>query len=375
MLAIIAGASFYLSSFGRFLAGRQDNQNNVLSSNVSNVPVYTPSSKLENPPEIVKAVYVTGWSAGNKKYLDYLNYLFKNTEINAVVVDIKDSGGGVSYNSGAEAVKKYNLYNRAIKDIDALIKSFHDQNVYVIGRIVVFEDTVYSKVRPDLAIYDELNTTDKTQPVLWRDNSGLSWLDPASKEVWDYTTSLAKDAFYNGFDEINFDYIRFPSDGKTKNMGFPFQDDKTSMSEVIKSFFQYLRANLSGKISVDLFGQTTTSTSDMGIGQIIEDAFGSFDYISPMIYPSHYIDGFLGFSNPAEHPYEVVNDAMSSAITKLPLAKFRPWIQDFDMGASYSADMVKLEIKATQDALVKDYNGFMLWNAGNIYTAEAVSKP
>ncbi len=368
-----------------------------------------PPQKLSNPPEIIKAVYMTGYSAGSKKYLDYLSSLFKNTEINAVVVDIKGSSGYVSYNSAAADVKKYNLYGGAIKDIDELVRFFHDQNIYVIGRIAVFEDPMYSKVRPELAIYDKIKTAElvslepaspePSRRVLWRDNNNLSWLDPDSKDGWDYNISLAKDAFYHGFDEMNFDYIRFPSDGNMGNIGYPVWDGKMSKADVVKEFFMYLRANLSNeKISVDLFGQTTTNTDDMGIGQIIENAFENFDYISPMVYPSHYINGFMGFANPADHPYEIIKYSMETALSRekkyadffvsisssgstpeekinilaKKLAEFRPWLQDFNMGAYYTSDMVRAEIKATQDALGDSYNGFMLWNPSNIYTQDAV---
>lgn len=327
----------------------------------SNVPLLPPPpQKLSNPPEIIKAVYVTGYSAGTQRYLAYLTNLFKTTEINAVVIDIKDYSGLVSYKSGA------------IKDIDSLVRFFHDQNVYVIGRIVVFEDPAYAKARPDLAIYN------RNKPeTLWKDNNGLSWLDPASKDVWDYNISLAKDVFYHGFDEVNFDYVRFPSDGNVGNMGFPVWDEKAPKAQIIKGFFSYLRAGLANeKISVDLFGQTTTNTDDMGIGQVIENAFENFDYVSPMVYPSHYINGFMGFANPAEHPYEIVNYSMSTALARekvktalLPVAKLRPWLQDFNMGADYTADMVKQEIKAVEDSLASEYNGFMLWNPSNIYNA------
>jgi hypothetical protein len=338
----------------------------------------TPLQKPSEPIKIIKAVYVTGYSAGTKSYLNYLSDLFKNTEINAVVVDIKGSDGNVSYPG-------------QIKDIDALIKFFHDKNIYVIGRIVVFEDPIFSKARPDLAVYDKtLWQAALGEPRLWRDNNGLSWLDPASKDVWDYNISLAKDAFLHGFDEVNFDYVRFPTDGKTENIGFPVWDGKITMADVIKSFFQYTREQLAGqKMSVDLFGQTTTNTDDMGIGQIIENAFENFDYVSPMVYPSHYVNGFMNFDNPAEHPYEIIKYSMLYALirekiflgqklvagTEPSLAKFRPWLQDFNMGAVYDAGMVGQEIKATQEALGDEYNGFMLWNPSNIYTQEAVLKP
>jgi len=267
---------------------------------------------------------------------------------------------------------------------------------------------MYARARPDLAIYDAEKTADKTKPVLWRDNNGLYWMDPASKDVWDYNISVAKDALYRGFDEINFDYIRFPSDGNILNASFPVWDETTPEQTIIKSFFTYLRSKLSGqKISADLFGQVTTNADDMGIGQLLENAFENFDYISPMLYPSHYIDGFMGFDNPAEHPYEIINYSLATAqaredaylkklqempaqqnqspeasvapktaITEVPnLAKFRPWLQDFNMGADYTSDMVRLEIQATQASLGTNYKGFMLWSPSNIYTEGAVIKP
>jgi hypothetical protein len=396
------------------------------TAQVAPADVYVPPQKLSNPPEIIKAVYVTGYSAGSQKYLDYLSSLFKSTQINAVVVDIKGSSGAVSYASGAADVKKYNLYNGAVKDIDTLVKFFHDQNIYVIGRIAVFEDPVYAKARPELAIYNKNDTTDLSNPVLWQDNNKLAWMDPTSKDVWDYNISLAKDAFYHGFDEVNFDYVRFPSDGKTGNMGFPVWDGKTLMAEKIKEFFTYVHENLAGdpplpgtqasawrgKISVDLFGQTTTNTDDMGIGQIIENAFENFDYVSPMVYPSHYINGFMGFANPADHPYEIIKYEMGTALEReqaflsflqaspvenktsvatapnapqtlgapaptpvvVSLAKFRPWLQDFRMGADYTAPMIEQEIQATQDSLGNNFSGFMLWNPSNIYTQGAIQK-
>ena len=381
---------------------------NPVKPDNSQINLPLPPQKLANPPEIIKAVYVTGYSAGNKKYLAYLNNLFKSTEINAVVIDIKDYSGLVSYNSDEPNVKKYGLYDGAIKDIDALVKFFHDQNIYVIGRIVVFEDPAFAKARTDLAVYDKSETIILSRPILWKDSKGLAWLDPSSKDVWDYNIFLAKDVLSHGFDEVNFDYVRFPSDGKMENMGFPLWDQKMTKSEIIKEFFEYTRQALADeKISVDLFGQTTVMTDDMGIGQIIENAFENFDYVSPMVYPSHYVNGFMGFSNPVEHPYEVIKYSMDGALNKennffqqkqdaaignvkgessaslaqvnsfpviKPLAKFRPWLQDFDMGADYNADMVKQEIKAVEDSLGDEYNGFMLWNPSNIYTTEAVTK-
>lgn len=396
---LIVGCSFILQPAALIESGQQ--QNSVEQDNVSES-----EKKLSNPPEIMKAVYATAYSAGSKRYLNYLTSLFATTEINAVVIDIKDSSGYISYISEAPEAKKYHLNSNIIFDIDALVKFFHSQNIYVIGRIVVFEDPAYSEARPELAIYSK-----EDKKILWRDYSGLSWLDPASKEVWEYNVSLAKDMFLHGFDEVNFDYVRFPSDGRIENMDFPVWDKKLSKRQVIKNFFQYLREQLPNeKISVDLFGQTTVDPGDMGIGQVFEDAFEHVDYICPMVYPSHYASGFIGFENPADYPYEVIKYSMQKAVERQniylenlqkkiqknleatdspayeifknseiakelkPLAKFRPWLQDFNMGAYYTSDMVKSEIKATQDSLKENFNGFMLWNPSNIYTQEAIWK-
>jgi len=238
---LLTGVSFGLKDQGNIYDNLASISQNMV---VVKEPAYIPPQKLANPPEIVRAVYVTGYSAGAGKYLDYLTNLFKTTEINAVVVDIKDYSGLVSYKSKAPNAQKYNLYNNAIPDIDSLVRFFHDQNIYVIGRIAVFEDPSFAKARTDLAIYNKSQTTDKSRPILWQDSNGLSWVDPASKEVWDYNISLAKDALYHGFDEINFDYVRFPSDGSVKNMSFSVWDEKIPRQEVIKGFFVYLKSQL-----------------------------------------------------------------------------------------------------------------------------------
>jgi hypothetical protein len=227
-------------------------------------------------------------------------------------------------------------------------------------------------------------------------------MDPASKEVWDYNISLAKDAALKGFDEINFDYIRFPSDGDLSIMGFPAWDKTQSRREVLKSFYKYTSEQLKDvKISADFFGLVTVNNDDLGIGQYLEDALPYFDFVCPMVYPSHYAANFLGFSNPAEHPYEIVKHSSEISyyrrqifvtrlkialeqekklnpgrqpVTQVFAAKIRPWLQDFNLGAIYTADMVKSQIEAAERFYKEDYVGFMLWNPSNYYTKEAVLK-
>ena len=338
---------------------------------------------LAQPPEIINAVYLTSWSAGNKERIDYLFDLASTTEINAVVIDIKDYSGHIFYRTDVPEVKKYNAEIIRIADMDHLIQRLHQEGIYVIARITVFQDPVLSQHQPGLAIHDQtklpsVTSSDLSVASLWLDNKGLAWIDAGAQPAWDYNIAVAKDAACRGFDEINFDYIRFPSDGELKDMVFPFWDEETPMREVLKEFFSYLRQELPEiRISADLFGLTTVDFDDLGIGQVIEDSFSSFDYVCPMIYPSHYSDWFLGYQNPAEHPYEVVEDSMKGALSRLMAAtssqsQLRPWLQDFDLGADYDAEMVKAQINAVKNVMGDDFNGFMLWSPRNIYTKEAL---
>lgn len=353
-----------------------------------------PQKPLDNPPTEIKALYATGWSAGSKKKMDYLIDIIKETELNAIVIDIKDFSGYILYDTGFEPAKNYDAVEIRIPKINALIKKLHDENIYIIARLSVFQDPRLALARPDLALMS--SSTGK----LWRDNKGLNWIDAASQEAWDYNIGIAKDVLGRGFDEINFDYIRFPSDGKLADIIYPFWDQKTPLRKVMKSFFTYLRAQLpDARISADLFGLVTVDTGDLGIGQYLEDAMPYFDYIAPMVYPSHYHSGFIGYKNPGAYPYEIIKYSMETAIKRLITynqqlttniatstgpsvvshklsVKFRPWLQDFDLGAVYNADMVRKEIQAVYDAATSTdpalVNGWMLWDPANTYTRDAL---
>lgn len=358
--------------------GRETSFTNIEKADGDGIKI---ENKLQNPPEEIKALYLTGWSAGNAEKMDKIIDLIGREKLNAAVIDIKDYSGYVSYQSDIEEVLKYEAEQIMIDDIDALIKKLHDSNIYTIARITVFQDPVLAKARPDLAIKN------KATGGIWKDNKGLAWIDPASAEAWDYIIKIAQEASRKGFDEINFDYIRFPSDGSLKNMSFPFyKEEEKEKHEVIKEFFLYLNQNLSDdKISADLFGLATVNRDDLGIGQMIEDAYANFDYISPMVYPSHYASGFIGYKNPAEHPYEVVKYSMEKAKTRLDEfneilddneaknkreAKLRPWLQAFDMGAVYDSDKIKAQIKASNES---GGVGWILWDSSNNYSSKIKS--
>ena len=187
---------------------------------------------------------------------------------------------------------------------------------------------------------------------------------------------MSKEARDFGFDEINFDYIRFPSDGDMSDISYPWSSS-TPKTVVLENFFKYLSESLldSGlTTSADLFGMVTTAQNDMGIGQILEKALPYFDYISPMVYPSHYPPNFEGFKNPEAHPYEIVNLSLKRAVERAIVAssspeKIRPWLQDFGLKMTYGPNEVRAQIKAVNDL---GLSSWMLWSASNRYTKDAL---
>jgi hypothetical protein len=328
---------------------------------------------LVNPPKIIKAIYFTALSGGSQKKLDYLVKLTKETQINAVVIDIKDYSGYVAYDTGLPEVEKYKTARITIHNVDSLIQKLHSEGIYAIARMVIFQDPALANARPDLAV--------KNSQRVWTDRKGLAWIDPAAKEAWDYNIAIAQNAVAKGFDEINLDYVRFPSDGNLEVMSYPFWDKKATRPEILSAFFQKFREGLpDAKLSADLFGFVMNKTQDFGVGQVLEDALKYFDYISPMVYPSHYPPTYLGFENPADHPYEIIKSAMDSGLIRLAAFKeatkthspnFRPWIQDFNLGANYDEAKVRAEEKAITDMMKDEFVGFMVWNPRNVYTEAA----
>lgn len=323
-------------------------------------------------PESVKAIYMSSWVAGNKKLREKLVKIIDETEINSVVIDIKDYTGRISYIPDNEELKKFGSGENRISDIKEFIGELHDKGIYVIGRISCFQDSYLVKTKPEYAV------TDKAGNV-WKDRKGISWLDVGAKPVWDYLVLIGDESYANGFDELNFDYIRFPSDGNMLDIAFPFSHGKEK-SVALKEFFAHLDETFHKKnipISADLFGMTTTNNDDLGIGQILGNALIHFDYVAPMVYPSHYPPTFLGYAEPASKPYEVIKYAMDGGVKKANIAstsplKLRPWLQDFSIGhVEYTPEMVRAQIKATYDS---GLTSWMLWNASNVYTREALEE-
>jgi hypothetical protein len=325
----------------------------------------------EKPEKVAaKAIYLTSYTAGGN--LDAFIKRINETDLNAVVIDIKDYTGWIAYDTDVAIINELGTENVKIDDIEAVLEKLHDNDIYTVARMQVFQDPALSLKKPEWTIQN--STTGTT----WKDYKGLAWLDPNSREVWDYNVLLAKDAVDKGFDEINLDYIRFPSDGPIGSAVYT-HDVGREKTETINAFFTYFAEQMKDEPayrSADLFGMTMWHESDFNIGQTLVGAAPHFDYVAPMVYPSHYPDGFLGLENPADHPYTVVETNLARGKTFLEkiasstesIAEIRPWIQDFSLGAVYTADMVKEQLRAAEE---HDTSGYFVWNASNRYSYDA----
>ena len=322
---------------------------------------------LPTPPS-VKGIYVTSYTPGNEKLFAPVLKILKQTEVNAIVIDIKDYSGKISYTIAEPLALSFGATEKRVTDMPVLLATLHSMGIYTIGRIAAFQDPFMAHKKPEWAVKKKSDPS-----VIWKDHKGVSWVDPGSREYWKYLVSLARSAYGDGFDEINFDYIRFPSDGNMNDIYYPVSDGKVK-AQVMRDFFAYVHRELSGTgvvLSADLFGMTTTNTDDLNIGQVLEHALPYFDYIAPMVYPSHYPPGFNGYKNPAEKPYEVIKYTMDKAFARASTTpdKLRPWLQDFNLGATYGPDKVRAQIQATYDA---GFDSWLLWNPRSVYTKEAL---
>ncbi|OGI61929.1 hypothetical protein A2645_01965 [Candidatus Nomurabacteria bacterium RIFCSPHIGHO2_01_FULL_39_9] len=325
---------------------------------------------IETPTQ-VKGLYMTSYVAATPSIKAKVLGVVDRTEANALVVDIKDYRGRIVFKVNDPYLKEIGSEEDLIKNLEEFINELHAKNIYVIGRISVFQDAFLIHKWTDQAVKTKSGS-------VWKDRKGISWFDAGSKKVWDYIVAIAKESYSRGFDELQFDYIRFPSDGNMKDISYPFSEGKAK-ALVMKEFFAYLHENLKdtgAKTSADLFGMTTSNFDDLNIGQVLENAVPYFDYISPMVYPSHYPKTWNGFANPATKPYEVIKIAMTSAVGRLKVIgedpkKLRPWLQDFNLGATYTADMVRKQIQATYDS---GLDSWLIWDPANTYTEAALLK-
>jgi hypothetical protein len=324
-------------------------------------------------PALVKGIYLSFFALGHDGLREHVLNLLKRTELNAVVIDVKEDRGFIPYRSDVLLAEEVGAHDFImVKDFDALMNWFEENEIYTIARVVVFKDSVLASSRPDLAVKDSLTGG------IWRNRKGLAWTDPFCEEVWDYNIAIAKDAAKRGFDEIQFDYIRFPTDGDVSRAVFSMENTSLNRVAAISGFLKKAREELKPlgvKIAVDVFGYTTWRKDDMGIGQRIEEMAKYVDFISPMVYPSTYHDGIPGYQCAIAYPYEIVYFSVKRAVERLEGVEVsvRPWLQDFRDyafdGRAYSAREIRAQIRGAYDA---GASGWMLWDPRVRYTAEAL---
>jgi hypothetical protein len=329
-------------------------------------PLTTPVQPVRRrKPVIARGIFMTGYTVGGPRFSDLIG-LIDRTELNTAVIDIKDERGEISWIPRLPQANIAAAGRPKILDPAATVRRLHRHHIYVIGRIVTFQDPILATVRPDLAIQD-------THGGIWHNSKGLAWLDPYSTEAQDYDIALAVDAISYGFDEIQFDYVRFPTDGDTTRMWFRHKDERLP-AQVIADFLARARAQIVPRgayISTDLFGSTTLVSDDLSIGQKLEMIAPEVDYVSLMLYPSHFNKPQYGIDDPERQPYQIVRDALRDAKRRVAGtgAVLRPWLQDFSLRVPYTPTEVRLQIKAAEDEGVDQW---LLWNATNRYSEDAL---
>jgi hypothetical protein len=320
-------------------------------------------------PLTPKTLYLSVFGVGNNRLRQAALDLLEATELNGLVIDVKGDRGLISYKSAIPLAAQVGAQTIiTIKDLSGLLASLHEKGVYTIARIVAFKDNPLALARPDLAV--------KTKGgAIWRDREHLAWTDPFKKEVWDYNIAVAVEAAKGGFDEIQFDYVRFPD-----ARGLVFSQPSTEKSRVkaIAGFLQEAKAQLRPYnvfLAADIFGYVCWNLDDTDIGQKLEELAPHLDFTSPMLYPSGYHLGIPGYRNPVAHPYEIVRLSLQRAQerTGLPATRFRPWLQAFKDYAfdrrPFTGKEIRAQIKAAEDF---GSNGWMLWNPRNTYSADGL---
>jgi hypothetical protein len=341
---------------------------------------YEPQDKQvyeNNKPVKVKGVYVTRFSTVSKNF-DYLIDIAAKSGINTFVIDVKDDRGEMLfYSDAAEEYAPKANEEIVIDDIKAFIAKLKENNIYAIARIVSFKDPIYAEAHPDRTIIY------KDSGEVFKNSDDLAWVSAYDKSLWKYNVEVAKEAAEAGFNEIQFDYVRFPaSDGGKLDKVLDYRNtDNESKAKAIQEYLMYGYEQLSPYevyIGADIYGLVASVTNDMSLGQYWEGISNVVDYICPMMYPSHYANGTYNIDIPDADPYATIFYSSKDAVRRngnvATPATIRPWIQDFtaswvDGYIKYGENELELQIKALEQNGIDEY---LLWNAGNKYSYEAV---
>lgn len=332
-----------------------------------------PRMSLRLRPQVVKAAYLTYYGVYDREIRTRVLDLIDTTELNGLVIDVKGDRGLIPYRTAVPLALEAGAQGPVmIRDMSGFLADLKGRGIYTIARIVVFKDHVLAHHRPDLAVIDARTG----RP--WTDREGLAWVDPFREEVWDYAISIAKEAAAKGFDEIQFDYARFPTDGPIGDARYARAGTQETRLGAISGFFARARRELwptGVYLAADVFGYAAFNTNDTDVGQRLEELAPHLDFISLMTYPSGYHLGIPGYRLPVAHPYEIVRESVRLArerTGRYPV-KIRPWIQDFRDYAfdhrPFGAPEVQAQMRGAEDAGAA---GWMLWNPMNRYTAEAL---
>ncbi|MER1954797.1 MAG: putative glycoside hydrolase [Desemzia incerta] len=340
---------------------------------------YDSGINIDYPEDGVKGIYLTGHSAGGARLAD-LTKLLNDTELNAMVIDVKDDFGDMTFDLKSDnPLIKENTQNY-VSDPAQMMKHMEEHQIYPIARVVVFKDTRLAEARPELSFTHEDGS-------VWKNGRGESFVNPFSQEVWEYNVEIAKQAAKMGFKEIQFDYVRFPEGFETRSDELKYTyggyqekglDDIQQRVEAVTDFVKYAKKELEPygvDVSVDIFGYSATVPEAPGIGQNFSKISENVDVISSMIYPSHW-GSYFGIAKPDLEPYKLVSEYMkveNDVLGKLDTPpQSRPWLQDFTasyLGAGnyreYGQAEIEAQIRALKEAGV---NEFLLWDAGNTYT-------
>ena len=318
-------------------------------------------NKFKKENDQIRGIYLNGYLFNNPSKRESIEKILTNTDVNTLVIDVKTDNGHILFDTEIDEVIYLN--NERIKFTNNDLQELREiKDIYLVGRLVVFQDPLFAKVFPDEAVFDSRLNKPYSQ-------NGQFFLDPSSKKVQDYIINIAIESCRLGFDEIQYDYIRYP-DSNSKFMQFDTKNDFENRVNNINSFLSKSRQLLHSEgclLSADTFGFILTNKQDGGIGQNLETIVENVDFISPMVYPSHYTNGSFGYQNPNKHPYEVITAALTDALDRgVDKDKIRPFLQGF----WHSNEDIRNNIKAASD-LEMDW---LIWNILSVYELDSFTK-
>jgi hypothetical protein len=313
---------------------------------------------------MVKALYLSSYGFASKQLREAAKEAVKLNNMNALVIDVKGDRGFIPFKVDIPLAEEVGAQKTILfKDMKAIVDSLKEQNLYLIARIVVFKDDPLAAARPQWAVKNKGGG-------VFRDRERLRWIDPFYREPWDYNIAIAKAAAAVGFDEIQFDYVRFPDNRK---VGFSKPANQDSRTEAITGFLKAAHQALAPynvMVAADIFGYVMWNLDDTGIGQKVDAALEAVDVVCPMLYPSGYQFGIPNYKNPVKNTYEIVYLSLKRAQERTganPL-RFRPWIQAFRdyafRGGDFSEERMRIQIKASDKF---GASGWMFWNPRNVY--------